>query len=60
MRQEETEGLPLAERHLTPDHWVTVDSTFAGHTMPLFSAEQDAQFKELFHRIGVVIRRSNP
>ena len=51
MRQEETEVLPLAERYLTPDDWAVVDAAFAGHTMPLFGAEQDAQFKELFHRI---------
>jgi hemerythrin-like domain-containing protein len=51
MRLEETQVLPLAERYLTAEDWAEADAAFAGHSTPLFGAEQDLQFRELFRRI---------
>jgi len=51
MRVEETEILPLAERHLSPDDWQAIDEAFLGHTDPLLAVEAGAKFQALFTRI---------
>jgi len=51
MRCEEQEVLPLAEKHLTPDDWATIDAAFSGHTDPLLGAEAGAEHARLFRRI---------
>jgi len=51
MRREEKEVLPLAEQHLTPGDWETIDAAFAGHTDPLFGAEAGEEYDNLFRRI---------
>ena len=51
MRVEETDLLPLAERHLTDADWDAIDAAFLGHTNPLLGAEQGDEYRELFRRI---------
>lgn len=51
MRVEETELMPLAERHLTPDDWAEVDRAFLDHEDPLFGVAAGDGFRELFKRI---------
>lgn len=52
MRKEETQLLPLAERHLTPEDWLAVDAAFAGNGDPLVGVEE-RNFRELFSRIAM-------
>ena len=50
MRKEESEVLPLAERHLTAEDWREVDAGFTGNDDPIADLrEQD--FEKLFSRI---------
>jgi hemerythrin-like domain-containing protein len=51
MRLEETELLPLAEKHLTQGDWEAIDAAFLGHTDPLFGADATEQYDQLFRRI---------
>lgn len=51
MRVEETEILPLAEKHLSPEDWEAIDKAFLGHTDPLLVVEAGAKFQALFTRI---------
>jgi hemerythrin-like domain-containing protein len=51
MHREESEVLPLAEKHLTPGDWEAIDAAFAGNTDPLFGATKDAGWEALFRRI---------
>ena len=50
MRTEESELLPLAERHLTPEDWKWVDGAFAGNLDPIADL-READFRRLFSRI---------
>jgi hemerythrin-like domain-containing protein len=51
MRKEETQLLPLAERHLTIEDWLAVDAAFARNRDPLAGiGERD--FRKLFSRIA--------
>jgi hemerythrin-like domain-containing protein len=51
MRLEESNLMPMAERHLTDADWNAIDAAFLGHTNPLFGAEQGDEFRDLFRRI---------
>jgi hemerythrin-like domain-containing protein len=51
MHREESEVLPLAEKHLTPGDWEAIDAAFAGHTDPLLAPETGTELERLFHRI---------
>ena len=51
MRSEESEVLPLAERHLSAGDWEAVDASVLGHTDPMLSGEAGAKFDALFSRI---------
>jgi hemerythrin-like domain-containing protein len=51
MRAEEKEVLPLAEKHLTAGDWEAIDAAFTDHSDPLFGADAEAAFDELFRRI---------
>ena len=50
MRAEESELLPLAEEHLLPDDWKTIDAAFLAHRDPLAGAGAD-EHRALFRRI---------
>jgi len=51
MRKEETELLPLAERHLTEEDWRAIGAAFAANRDPLAGAEA-RDFQQLFSRIA--------
>jgi hemerythrin-like domain-containing protein len=51
MRAEETEVLPLAEKHLTAADWEAIDTAFLGHVDPMLGAEAGADYQALFTRI---------
>ena len=51
MRTEETEVLPLAQRHLSADDWTTIDEAFLGHSDPMLGVEADAEYRALLKRI---------
>jgi hemerythrin-like domain-containing protein len=51
MRKEEREAMPLAEAHLAVEDWDVIDAAFTGHTDPLFGADRDAPWEQLFRRI---------
>ena len=51
MRLEESDLLPLAERHLTEGDWDAIDVAFLGHSNPLLGAEPGEEYRELFRRI---------
>jgi hemerythrin-like domain-containing protein len=51
MRIEETEVLPLAEKHLSAGDWEAIDAAFLGHTDPMLGVEAQAQYDALFSRI---------
>ena len=50
MRREETELLPLAERHLTPDDWRAIDEAFDTNRDPI-AGIRERDFEALFTRI---------
>jgi hemerythrin-like domain-containing protein len=50
MRREETELLPLAERHLTPEDWRAIDEAFDANRDPV-AGIQERDFEALFSRI---------
>jgi hemerythrin-like domain-containing protein len=51
MRREESEVLPLAEKHLKPGDWELIDAAFSGHSDPLLGAEAGAGFDDLFKKL---------
>ena len=50
MRREETELLPLAERHLTPEDWRAIDEAFDSNRDPI-AGIHERDFEALFTRI---------
>jgi hemerythrin-like domain-containing protein len=50
MRKEETQLLPLAERHLTEEDWRAIDAAFARNRDPIAGIEE-RDFQKLFLRI---------
>jgi hemerythrin-like domain-containing protein len=50
MRCEETELLPLAERHLTPEDWRAIDEAFDSNRDPI-AGIRERDFEALFTRI---------
>ena len=50
MRREETELLPLAERHLTPEDWRAIDEAFDTNRDPI-AGIRERDFEALFTRI---------
>jgi len=53
MRKEETQLLPLAERHLTPEDWIAIDAAFARNRDPI-AGIQEHDFRKLFSRIATM------
>jgi hemerythrin-like domain-containing protein len=51
MALEETQVLPLAERVLTEQDWLTLDAAFAANRDPLAGHEPDEEYRALFTRI---------
>ncbi len=51
MRAEETEVLPMAEKHLSASDWEAIDAAFLGHADPMLGAEVSAGYDVLFRRI---------
>ena len=51
MRKEETELLPLAEKHLTADDWRAIDRAFSANEDPIAKIEE-RDFQKLFSRIA--------
>ena len=51
MRREETELLPLAEKHLNADEWRAIDRAFAANEDPIAQIEE-RDFRKLFSRIA--------
>ena len=51
MRREETEVLPLAEKHLLPDDWRAMDRAFEANTDPV-AGIKERDFQKLFSRIA--------
>ncbi|GAA4430325.1 hemerythrin domain-containing protein [Acidovorax lacteus] len=59
MRREETELLPAALAHLTPEDWAAADAAFAAHVHPLSGHPgRDPAYDRLFTRI--VLRAPGP
>ena len=54
IRREERELLPLAQAHLTPEDWDTVDAAFAGHTDPLQCIQPGERWQQLFTHIVTI------
>lgn len=50
MRREETELLPLAERHLMPEDWRAIDEAFDSNRDPI-AGIQERDFEALYSRI---------
>lgn len=50
MRLEETELLPLAEKHFTPQDWAVVDEGFSSNSNPIAKA-REKDFAALFTRL---------
>ena len=53
MRREETEVLPLAEKHLTADDWRAIDRAFQANEDPIAQIEE-RDFQRLFSRIATL------
>ena len=51
MAVEETEILPAAQAHLTPEDWVELDAAFAANKDPLAGHEPDDGYRPLFRKI---------
>jgi len=51
MRKEESELLPLAQRHLTAGDWKAIDAAFAANADPI-AGVQERNFDKLFSRIA--------
>jgi hemerythrin-like domain-containing protein len=51
MHSEETEVIPLAEKHLTPPDWEAIDAAFLDHADPLLGDAARDEYHELFRRI---------
>jgi len=56
MRKEETQLLPLAERHLTNDDWRALDRAFALNRDPIAGIEE-RDFQKLFSSLRKRSRR---
>ena len=52
---EEREVLPLAEEHLTESEWNDIDAVFADNKDPMFGEQPQAEFRELFKRLGNLV-----
>ena len=53
MRKEETQLLPLAEKHLKDDDWRAIDRAFAQNRDPIADVEE-RDFQKLFSRIATL------
>ena len=53
MRREETEVLPLAEKHLSADDWRAIDRAFQANEDPIAQIEE-RDFQRLFSRIATL------
>jgi hemerythrin-like domain-containing protein len=51
MAIEETEVLPAANAHFTPDDWAVMDAAFAANKDPLTGHEPDEGYRPLFRQI---------
>jgi len=51
MRTEETQLLPVAEKHLTPGDWAELDAAFQATRDPLAGGLRDPNYDRLFTRI---------
>jgi hemerythrin-like domain-containing protein len=51
MAVEETEILPAAQAHLTPEDWAELDAAFAANKDPLAGHEPDDGYRPLFRKI---------
>jgi hemerythrin-like domain-containing protein len=51
MHAEETEVLPLAEKHLKVADWKEIDAAFEGHADPLLGEDAAGRYEALFSRI---------
>lgn len=51
MAVEETEVLPAAQAHLTPEDWAELDAAFAANKDPLAGHEPDDGYRPLFRKI---------
>jgi hemerythrin-like domain-containing protein len=51
MRTEEDKLIPLARAHLTAEDWKVIDAAFTGHSDPLFGAEAEHEYENLFRKI---------
>ena len=51
MRTEEDKLIPLTRAHLTAADWKLVDAAFTGHSDPLFGAEAEREYENLFRKI---------
>ena len=52
IRVEETEVFPLARAALTAADWQEIDAAFLDNADPVFGAQAQAGFRELFHRVA--------
>lgn len=51
MSREENVILPLAEKHLTVEDWVGINSAFKSNSDPLVGINTQREFRELFRRL---------
>jgi branched-chain amino acid transport system ATP-binding protein len=52
VRLEERELLPRARLALLDEDWAAIDAAFLDHTDPVFGAEAQGHWRELFHRVA--------
>lgn len=50
--KEEREIIPLAEKTLTAEDWLAINTAFTDHSDPLFGTDQSAQFQALLATIA--------
>lgn len=55
MRKEEREVMPLAQRVLTPEDWVDIETAFATHRDPLAGTSPETRHDQLFSRIVMLV-----
>jgi branched-chain amino acid transport system ATP-binding protein len=48
---EEDRLIPLPREHLTAEDWQEIEAAFTGHSDPLFGAEAEHEYQNLFHKI---------
>ena len=51
MSREENVILPLAEKYLTPEDWVSINAAFKSNSDPLVGINTQREFRELFRRL---------